>query len=457
MRMNPRRLISLFLVIVLLSPARIPETEAAPLPFPDMEWSFYRYKEAVQFLKDRRVIQGNPDGNFRPKDGVNRAEFLKMLFTGDHDIVDPDRRCFSDINPREWYAAYVCTAKLRTIVKGYPDGTFQPGQAMNWAEAIKMAMRVHGMEVTETGGADWYKPYVEKLDTEGILAAHSFVPWETVTRERAADLLWRMIRYKEERVVPRLSEGCGKAEATIPTSVTVFDMNRTFLVTKPRNYVVHDPSPLVIAFHGRTNNNEQVRNYMKLDRELTDSFIVYPAAISNGNGSFSWASPGDPAQKIRDIAFFDDIVETFAKNFCIDMDRISVVGHSLGAWMANTVACVRGDIVLASATVGGDSVFTDCNGPAAAFIAHSPQDRLAPFSGAERVRDMRMEENQCNSERPTPGPTALNCTTYPICAGGNRVLFCPHEEYANNGGSPYYHTWPNETAGEIKKFLQSLD
>jgi polyhydroxybutyrate depolymerase len=70
------------------------------------------------------------------------------------------------------------------------------------------------------------------------------------------------------------------------------------------------------------------------------------------------------------------------------MDRITVVGHSLGAWMANTIACVRGDVVMASATVAGDSVNTTCTGPAAAMIIHNPKDNLAPFSGAAKDSDL---------------------------------------------------------------------
>jgi len=53
---------------------------ASAPPFPDMEKSWNGYQESVQYLKDKGSIGGYPDGLFHPKDTVNRAEFLKLVF-----------------------------------------------------------------------------------------------------------------------------------------------------------------------------------------------------------------------------------------------------------------------------------------------------------------------------------------------------------------------------------------
>lgn len=430
---------------------------AAPVPFPDMTHTWYRYREAAQYLKDKDVLGGYPDGNFKPTETINRAELLKIVFKGRSDVVPVTRRCFSDVSPREWFAPYVCAAKNRDIVKGYPNGTFKPGEAVNFAEAVKIILNAYGHDVTESPGADWYKPYAAELEKLQIMPQHSYVPWAPLTRERAADLLWRVLRYEDERVIPRLSPGCNKAPPVMATgSVEVNGLRRDFLLTVPNGYVSHDPSPLIIAFHGRTNSNDQVRSYMRLDRTMTDSIIAYPAAIKNGNGTYSWADPGNKAYEIRDIAFFDAIVEKLASDYCIDMDRISVVGHSLGAWMANTIACVRGGAVMASATVGGDTVVTKCAGPAAAMIMHNPKDNLAPFSGAELVRKIRTEANSCGWDTDNTGPSELSCVTHQGCASGNIVLWCPHTIDTDERGEFYPHTWPKGTATHIKAFLESI-
>ena len=422
-----------------------------------MEHSWYRYREAAQYLKDKDVLGGYPDGTFRPKDTINRAELLKIVFKGKTEKIPGTRRCFSDVNPDEWYAPYICAAKNRGIVKGYPNGTFKPAEPVNFAEAIKIVLNAYGHEVTEQSGPEWYKPYAVELERMQILPQHSYVPWQLLNRERTADLLWRMLRNEEDRFIAHLSPGCNKAPPVMaPSSVTVNDQKRDFLLTVPGSYRVHDPVPLVVAFHGRTNSNAQVRSYMRLDRELTDSIIAYPAALKKDNGSYSWADAGDKAQEIRDIAFFDAIVESLAGDYCIDMNRISVVGHSLGAWMANTVACVRGDVGMASATVGGDSVITTCAGPAAAMIIHNPKDTLAPFSGAEKVRKLRTETNACSWDTEPITSTELNCVRHTGCSGGNDVLWCPHAIDTDERGVFYPHTWPKNTAKEIEGFFESV-
>jgi polyhydroxybutyrate depolymerase len=418
-----------------------------------MSGSWYRYREAVEWLKDRDIIAGYEDGTFKPKDTINRAELLKLVMEREGKTYPkPRRRCFSDVAPRLWYAPFVCAAKEQGIVKGYANGQFQPGDPVNIAESIKIILLAEGKHIEEPKGREWYAPYVEELDTTDVLDASSYLPWAPLTRERAADVLWRVLRHKEEGWNPRLSSGCSQP-GTIPTTVTVNGIERSFLLTSPGGST---PKQLIVAFQGRTNDNADVRSYMRLDRTMTDAVIAYPAALSNGNGTFSWNDPGNRPNETRDIAFFDAIVETVAEHTCIDMNRITVVGHSLGAWMANTVACVRGDAVRASATVGGDMAFTDCAGPAAAFIAHNPKDTLAPFTGAVHVREHRAQANMCPWEVEKVGPSTFHCERHIGCPGDNDIWFCPHAQDIDERGKFYPHTWPRETAGVIREFLEGL-
>jgi polyhydroxybutyrate depolymerase len=48
---------------------------------------------------------------------------------------------------------------------------------------------------------------------------------------------------------------------------------------------------------------------------------------------------------MRDFEFFDEIVATYSEEYCIDMDQVFVVGHSLGGWFTNTLACARGHMI----------------------------------------------------------------------------------------------------------------
>jgi len=423
-----------------------------------MEKSWYGYQESVAYLKDKGSIGGYPDGLFHPKDTVNRAEFLKLVFRSKGSTEPVTEDCFADVPADAWYAPFVCAAKRRGIVSGYAVGSrriFKPEQPIIFAEAIKMAVLAYGNEIAERQGEQWYQPYVDVLDERKILAAWSYIPWAPITRERAADLIARFVRHDEDRAIPNLSPGCGKTARSPLQTLSVGGRERTYLLTAPRTADPPAPVPLIIAFHGRTNGNEQVRSYFGLDRAAPNDYIAYPAGIANGNGGYSWSDPGDKASQLRDFAFFDAIVQEIGDSACIDLDRIFVVGHSLGAWFANSIACARGGVVRGSATVGGSTTMNTCAGPSAAMIINNPKDALSPQATAETMRDIRLAENTCSAQSQKADPASLSCMLYSGCAL-NPVVFCPHTIDRDYQGTYYPHTWPPGTAEAMVKFFGDL-
>lgn len=423
-----------------------------------MEKSWFGYQDSVTYLMGKGSIEGYPDGNFHPKETVNRAEFLKLIFRS-RGITEPaSGDCFADVPDDAWFAPYVCAAKRRNIVGGYKVGSryiFKPDQPIIFAEAIKIATLAYGREITQGSGTKWFAPYVEELDRQNILAASSYIPWEPINRERAADLIARFVRHEEDRTLAHLSAGCAKSERSPSQTLTVNGTERSYLLTSPRTHSATTPSPLIVAFHGRTNNNEQVRNYFGLDRAGSDYFIAYPAGIANQYGTFSWSDPGDKPSAFRDIQFFDAIVKEIADSECIDMDRIYVAGHSLGAWFANAVACARGGVVRGSATVGGSIVMSNCSGPSAAMIINNPKDTLSPHKSSELMRDTRIAANACQFTTQSGEPQSLSCVHYDGC-GENPVIFCPHTIDKERNGSYYPHVWPSGTGEAIVRFFDEL-
>lgn len=424
--------------------------------FPDTQNLWYGYIESIEFLAEKEIITGHPDGTFKPTDPINRAEFLKLAFKSRGSSEPASGHCFTDVPEDAWFAPYVCAARRREIINGYDDGTFKPAQTVNTVEAMKMLLLVYGHEANEPPGELWYKPYVTVFDRTNVLPEGTYLPNQPLDRAHAADLIARMMQHEDDRIDPELSPGCGKAESEPQTKLMVSDMERTYLLTKPKNYVSHDPAPLIVAFHGRTNSNEQVRAYFGLDKTATEYFIAYPAALQKDTGTFHWSDPGDKLSTLRDLKLFDAIVKELTDTYCIDMTRIYTAGHSLGAWMANSVACARGGIVRASATVGGNSMIAPCAGPAAALIINNPKDTLSPHSSAEAVRDQRLQSNSCTDEHRSTAPESLSCVSYTDCTADAPVMWCPHTIDRDDYVGYYPHLWPDDTAETMVKFFDSL-
>jgi len=99
------------------------------------------YLDSINWMTENGIVQGYPDGSFKPNDCVNRAEFLKMLFkTLEIDTTQSTAELFPDTPEDAWYTPYVKTARERGVASGYEDGLFRPDRCVNRVEAVKMAI-----------------------------------------------------------------------------------------------------------------------------------------------------------------------------------------------------------------------------------------------------------------------------------------------------------------------------
>jgi hypothetical protein len=96
---------------------------------------------AILKLAARGVVNGYPDGTFRPQNPVTRAEFAKMAVLAFDRTPDPAGPLpFSDV-AGHWAAVhgYLQTAVAMDAVNGFPDGTFRPNAPISRAQAVKVA------------------------------------------------------------------------------------------------------------------------------------------------------------------------------------------------------------------------------------------------------------------------------------------------------------------------------
>lgn len=183
------------------------ESSSAGRTFPDVIQGKYGYT-AIMDLTARGIIRGYPDGTFRPKNAVNRAEFTKVLLETLHpEQIRGETFCFRDIRD-EWYSVVACAAKRLGWVIGYGDGTFRPGQTMRKAEAIKVIIHALGAPrdsnaVLPDGVSEgqWYTPYVRKAVELEIILESSFEPNGQMTRADAAVWIYRGLKAQTSGLV----------------------------------------------------------------------------------------------------------------------------------------------------------------------------------------------------------------------------------------------------------------
>ena len=251
------------------------------------------------------------------------------------------------------------------------------------------------------------------------------------------------------------SSGCGAPPARPPKTFHVAGRERHALVVLPEAYRANRPHALVFAFHGRTNDNVQARRYFGLEAAANGSTIyAYPAALTDRTGRFTWADPGDPPDALRDYALFDVILDRITSAYCIDLDAIYVVGHSLGASFANSLACTRAQRIRGVASVAGGIAPSGCSGAVAALLLHNPHDRAVPLSEGERARDVLLGRPGAVAKWVDRHVGDFRCRRY-----GDRenpLFWCLHAQDVTARGRYYPHQWPEGAAQGIIEFFDLL-
>ncbi|MDD4287582.1 MAG: CRISPR-associated protein Cas4 [Candidatus Peribacteraceae bacterium] len=165
----------------------VPSTSLA-LVFQDVRPGITPYAAAIESLKAHGIIEGYSDGTFRPSQTVNRAEFLKIILESRGKTAEGSN-CFPDVED-EWFAPYVCMAKEEGIVDGYPDGTFKPEQTINFVEAAKILSLAYDQQVESSG--EWYAGYARALESSKAIPPSVGALTNAVTRGEMAEMMWRL-------------------------------------------------------------------------------------------------------------------------------------------------------------------------------------------------------------------------------------------------------------------------
>jgi len=101
----------------------------------------------------------------------------------------------------EWYAPFLCYAKKFGLVNGYPDGSFRPASNINFVEAAKILAQAFELNIVTTvptcENADpltcpWFRPYVLLLEARGAIPTSIVRFDQSVTRGEMAEMIYRL-------------------------------------------------------------------------------------------------------------------------------------------------------------------------------------------------------------------------------------------------------------------------
>jgi hypothetical protein len=99
----------------------------------------------INYLVNRQIVAGFPDGSYRPAEPLTRAQAAALMVraagleTGGVAVTS-----FSDVAADHWAFQVIGAAERAGYLKGFPDGTFRPDKNLTRAQGTALVLRLAG-------------------------------------------------------------------------------------------------------------------------------------------------------------------------------------------------------------------------------------------------------------------------------------------------------------------------
>ncbi len=150
---------TLFIIILILTLSLLNTAYAKSFPDVNKDSSL---QEAAGLLSGYKIMEGYPDGSFKPDKYVTRAEMAKIVTVaaGWFEYSKNMTSVYEDMNGH-WAESYVELANVMNIVKGISPNLYGPDNLIKFEEAYTMVIRLLGYTDESLGGY-WPQNYYQK-------------------------------------------------------------------------------------------------------------------------------------------------------------------------------------------------------------------------------------------------------------------------------------------------------
>ncbi len=169
--------------------------------FSDVQASDY-FALAVQYLACRSIVGGYSDGTFRPYSQTTRAQLAKIIVGGEGWAINTTGGPhFTDVAAGNVFYPFIETALAHGIISGYSDGTFRPGNPVTRGQLSKIIVGAQGWAINTAGGPHFtdvaagniFYPFIETALSHTIISGYNdgtFRPGNPATRGQISKIVY---------------------------------------------------------------------------------------------------------------------------------------------------------------------------------------------------------------------------------------------------------------------------
>lgn len=162
----------------------------------------------IDELVAKNIVSGFVDGTYRPAKPVTRSQMAKLItLSKNYPLASAaaDTMSFGDVLSTHWATTYIKASAAVGIVNGYPDGTFRPESQITRGELARMLRRATEMPIVkpaqptykDTASGYWAFGDIETMVYYGIMGGYpdgTFKPAQAATRGEIAAALYKMLK-----------------------------------------------------------------------------------------------------------------------------------------------------------------------------------------------------------------------------------------------------------------------
>lgn len=352
-----------------------------------------KLSNAVERLSVLGVLNGYPDGTFRPDQPITRAEFSKIVVAvlglSDAAKMSVANTKFKDVKADNWASGYINVGVDQNLFKGYTDGTFKPDRNVSQAEVLAVLIRALGYDATVTGS--WPANYVVKAYDLSLTKGVTVTATSAATRAQVALLADNALDIYKWGLISTNNKGelvYGQTDKTLLTDnlgVTVIpsrDVSEGVILTRvPGMFgAPSDKITVTEAAYGGWVSTYSLDSNFKVDlSKLGHSVKIY----SNSNGKVFYT---------QDVTTADQVVTGKVTNIgtgTIEVDGTEYKLDSSYYVFLNRVAAALGNLKVSDDNLEGSSVtlILNSNGKVQAVIGEN-------YQGPEVVSEVDTKNNK---------------------------------------------------------------
>ncbi|MDC3415972.1 S8 family serine peptidase [Aquibacillus salsiterrae] len=163
------------------------------------------YRKEIEFLSDKGIIHGFPDGTFKPTENVTRLQAVQMILNQmginieDEVVRDPG---FTDIQEGMYGYKAVAKAVELGFITGREDSTFDPTGELTRAQMAVIMAKAFELEGSGTAAFEdvpadhWAFEEIDALAYNGIAKGYpdaTFKPNEKISREHFSIFMYKYL------------------------------------------------------------------------------------------------------------------------------------------------------------------------------------------------------------------------------------------------------------------------